>query len=296
MKIARYRHVRTETYGAVLGEDVVNLPELAKRFNENLPETVEGFVNSGETALNAAEDILKEVPSNYSKLVSTPLDKVTLLAPLTSPSKIICLGWNYTDHAKERGAEIPKDPVIFMKPRTAIIGPNEKIFKPGFVQNLDYEAELAVIIGKKAKNVSAKEAKNCIFGYTVFNDVSARDIQFGDGQWTRGKSFDTFAPIGPWITTSNQLKDTANLAVRAWVNKERRQNGTTKNMVFNVEQIVHHLSRVMTLEPCDIIATGTPAGVGMAMNPPTWLKNGDVVKVEVEGIGILENPVEEVTD
>jgi 2-keto-4-pentenoate hydratase/2-oxohepta-3-ene-1,7-dioic acid hydratase in catechol pathway len=284
--------MRNETYGAIMGEDIMNLPDLAKRFNENFPETVEGFVNSGEPAMAAAEDILKEVSSNRSEMVSTPIDEVTLLAPLTSPPKIICLGLNYTDHAKETGAEIPKDPVIFMKPRTAIIGPNEKIVKPSFVQFLDYEAELAIVIGKKAKNVSASEAKNYVFGYTVFNDVSARDIQFGDGQWTRGKSFDTFAPIGPWITTKNQLRDTGNLAVRTWVNGKLRQDGTTKNMVFNVEEIVHQLSRVMTLEPCDIIATGTPAGVGMAMKPPTWLKNGDVVKVEVEGIGFLENPVE----
>lgn len=294
MKIARYRHLRTETYGAVLDDEVViNLPELAKQFNENLPETVEGFVDSGETAIKAAEDIIKEVVSNRSKIVSLPLSKVSLLAPLASPPKIICLGWNYTDHVKERGAEIPKDPVIFMKPRTAIIGPNEKIIKPNFVQMLDYEAELAIILGKKAKNVPAEEARHYIFGYTVFNDISARDVQFGDGQWTRGKSFDTFAPIGPWITLRSQLKDASNLSVHTWVNDELRQNGTTKNMVFSVDEIVHQLSRVMTLEPCDIIATGTPAGVGMAMKPPKWLKNGDVVKIEIAEIGSIENTIME---
>jgi 2-keto-4-pentenoate hydratase/2-oxohepta-3-ene-1,7-dioic acid hydratase in catechol pathway len=150
------------------------------------------------------------------------------------------------------------------------------------------------VMGKTAKNVSAAEAKKHVFGYTVFNDVSARDFQFKDGQWTRGKSFDTFAPTGPCITTENQLKNTDNLAVRTWVNGDLRQNGTTRNMVFSVSQIVHQLSRVMTLEPCDLIATGTPAGVGHAMKPKTYLRHGDVVRIEIEGIGILENAIAEI--
>jgi len=179
-----------------------------------------------------------------------------------------------------------------MKPHTTIIGPNENIVKPSFVKQLDYEAELAIIIGKKAKNVSVSEAKSHIFGYTIMNDISARDIQFKDKQWTRGKSFDTFAPTGPCITTINQLEDTSDLSIRTWVNKELRQNSTTKNMVFNVYEIVHHLSLVMTLEPCDIIATGTPAGVGFAAKPqPKFLQAGDIVRIEVEKIGILENTV-----
>ena len=180
-----------------------------------------------------------------------------------------------------------------MKPHTAIAGPNQKIIKPRFVKELDYEGELCIVVGKTAKNISVTEAKQHIFGYTVFNDVSARDYQFKDGQWTRGKSFDTFAPTGPCITTQNQLKNIDDLTIRTWVNGELRQNGTTKSMVFNVSEILYHLSRVMTLEPCDIIATGTPSGVGFAMMPKQFLENGDVVKVEIEGIGTLENPVEE---
>jgi 2-keto-4-pentenoate hydratase/2-oxohepta-3-ene-1,7-dioic acid hydratase in catechol pathway len=180
-----------------------------------------------------------------------------------------------------------------MKPHTAIIGPGESIIKPSFVRQLDYEGELAVVIGKTAKNVPASDAENHIFGYMILNDVSAREIQFGDKQWTRGKSFDTFAPIGPCITTQDELKDTDNLTIHTWVNGELRQNGTTRNMVFNVSQIVHHLSRVMTLEPCDIIATGTPAGVGFAMKPPRYLKDGDVVRIEIGGIGVLENIIKE---
>ncbi len=177
-----------------------------------------------------------------------------------------------------------------MKPHTAITGTNQKIIKPQFVKELDYEGELAIVMGKTAKNIPAAEAKNHIFGYTVFNDVSARDFQFKDGQWTRGKSFDTFAPTGPCITTENQLENTDDVTIRTWVNGELRQNGTTRNMVFNVSQIVHHLSRVMTLEPCDIIATGTPAGVGHAMKPKKYLRHGDVVRIEIEGIGTLKTP------
>jgi 2-keto-4-pentenoate hydratase/2-oxohepta-3-ene-1,7-dioic acid hydratase in catechol pathway len=201
---------------------------------------------------------------------------------------------NYRDHAAEQNAPIPDEPIIFFKPRTAIIGPNEKIVKPSFVNQLDYEAELAVIMGRKAKNVKVSEAKAYIFGYTIMNDVSARDIQFKDKQWTRGKSFDTFAPTGPCITTTNQLGDMLNLSIRTWVNGELRQNSSTKNMVFTVEEIIHYLSRVMTLEPCDIIATGTPAGVGFAMKPePKFLRDGDVVRIEIEGVGVLENIVAE---
>jgi 2-keto-4-pentenoate hydratase/2-oxohepta-3-ene-1,7-dioic acid hydratase in catechol pathway len=181
-----------------------------------------------------------------------------------------------------------------MKPRTTIIGPHEDIVKPSFVKQLDYEAELAVVVGRKAKNISANEAKPYIFGYMILNDVSARDIQFKDRQWTRGKSFDTFAPTGPCITTENELEDTSNLSIRTWVNNQLRQNSTTKNMVFDVCETMHQLSRVMTLEPCDIIATGTPAGVGFAMKPqPRFLRLGDIVRIEIEKIGILENSVVE---
>jgi 2-keto-4-pentenoate hydratase/2-oxohepta-3-ene-1,7-dioic acid hydratase in catechol pathway len=293
MKIARYRHDNKETYGVLIDEAVMSLPALARRSREQLPETLEGFVASGESALQTAENLLKKARESPSEVASASLSEVSLLAPIAFPPKIICLGLNYLDHAAETDAAIPKEPIIFMKPHTAIIGPDEKIIKPSFVQQLDYEGELAIVMGKKCKNVPVSEAKNYVFGYTVFNDVSAREIQFGDKQWTRGKSFDTFTPTGPWITTEDQLKDACNLAVRTWVSGELRQNGTTKNMVFNVEEIVHHLSRVMTLEPCDIIATGTPAGVGMAMKPQKWLKHGDVVRIEIEGIGSLENTVEE---
>jgi 2-keto-4-pentenoate hydratase/2-oxohepta-3-ene-1,7-dioic acid hydratase in catechol pathway len=285
VKIVRYRYKSIETFGILDDDIVMGLPAFAKQLNEQLPETIEEFIAAGEKALLTAERLM----TAKSKQVKA-LSEVTILAPVLQPPKIICLGLNYRDHAKETAAILPKEPIIFMKPQTAIIGPNDKINK-SYVKELDYEGELAIIIGGKCKNIPASKAKEYVFGYTVFNDVSAREIQFGDKQWTRGKSFDTFAPIGPCITTEAQLKDTSNLRIRTWVNDELRQNGTTANMVFSVEEIVYQLSKVMTLEPCDIIATGTPAGVAMAMRQPKWLKNGDVVRIEIEGIGILENLV-----
>ncbi|MEM0096719.1 MAG: fumarylacetoacetate hydrolase family protein [Candidatus Bathyarchaeia archaeon] len=292
MKVVRYLYKGRESYGVLSGNTVICLPRLAKYLNKHIPKTLETSIRAG--SFEKAEKLLSSATQNIIDKASLPINNVKLLAPLANPPKIICLGLNYRDHAAEQNAQIPDEPVIFFKPRTAIIGPNENIIKPKFVKQLDYEAELAIVIGKKAKNVSVSEAENYIFGYTILNDVSARDIQFKDRQWTRGKSFDTFAPSGPCILTRKQMGDPSDLYIRTWVNGELRQNSTTKNMVFNVYEVIHHLSRVMTLEPCDIIATGTPAGVGFAMKPePRFLKGGDTVRIEIERIGVLENRVVE---
>ncbi|MCS7115468.1 MAG: fumarylacetoacetate hydrolase family protein [Nitrososphaerota archaeon] len=299
MKLVRYRYGKGEGYGILADNDrVICLPDLAKHLGIRLPKTLEGFIEKSEKTVKIAEELLRKAEKSIVDGVSLPLSETTLLAPIRRPPKVICLGLNYLDHIEERitehGALIPDEPIIFMKPRTTIIGPFDNIVKPSFVNKLDYEAELAIVIGKKAKNVGVSEVNFCIFGYTILNDVSARDIQFKDKQWTRGKSFDTFAPTGPCVVTQNQLLDTSNLYIRTWVNGELRQNSTTKNMVFNVYQIVHHLSRVMTLEPCDIIATGTPGGVGFAVKPePKFLQAGDVVRIEIEKIGFIENKVVE---
>jgi len=261
--------------------------------NKQLPELFEGFITLGIRDIEASERLLNDATKNYVKSASSPVNEVTILPPIPSPPKIICLGLNYRDHTAEQNATIPDEPIIFMKPHTTIIGPNEDIVKPSFVKMLDYEAELAIVMGRKAKNVPVSKVRKYIFGYTILNDVSARDFQFKDKQWTRGKSFDTFAPTGPCITTTNQLQNTSRLSIRTWVNNELRQNSTTKNMVFNPYEIIHHLSRIMTLEPCDIIATGTPAGVGFALKPQRFLHHGDIVKIEIEKIGILENAVVE---
>jgi 2-keto-4-pentenoate hydratase/2-oxohepta-3-ene-1,7-dioic acid hydratase in catechol pathway len=293
LKIARYLYRNEENYGVIHQQTILPLPALAKRFKKKLAQKIEDFIVHGENTLRIAENLLQNVKDYDIRSVSMRLNDVSLVAPIAFPPKIICLGRNYVDHSDEMKEPPALEPVIFIKPHTTIIGPNEKIIKPSFVKGLDYEGELAIIIGKKAKNVTIAQAESCIFGYTVFNDVSARDFQFRDVQWTRGKSFDTFAPIGPSITTRAQLPNTSNLSLKTWVNGELRQNATTRNMILNTSEIVHHLSRVMTLEPCDVIATGTPAGVGFAMKPPRYLIDGDVVRIEIEGIGVLENTVKE---
>lgn len=295
MRLARYLDEERENYGVLTSDKITCLPRVAKRLDMQLPELFREFIASGMGG-ETVEKQLSETTKEDVESVSRPINEVTLLSPIDFPPKIVCLGLNYRDHAAEQNAAIPDEPVIFIKPHTTIIGPNENIVKPSFVKKLDYEAELAIVIGRKAKNVSVSEVKSYVFGYTILNDVSARDLQFKDKQWTRGKSIDTFAPTGPSITTENQLQDTSDLFIRTWVNNEPRQNSTTKNMVFNVYEIIHHLSRIMTLEPCDIIATGTPAGVGLALKPqPKFLQHGDIIRIEIEKIGILENIVTEET-
>jgi 2-keto-4-pentenoate hydratase/2-oxohepta-3-ene-1,7-dioic acid hydratase in catechol pathway len=251
----------------------------------------------GQKGQRKVESLVREADAKVRAKALVSLDDAKILAPLSYPPKIVCLGLNYRDHIAEQNAAMPDDMIIFMKPRTAIIGPDDLIVKPPFVSKLDYEAELAVVIGKRGKDISLEEARQHILGYTCFNDVSARDIQFKDKQWTRGKSFDTFAPIGPCITTTDQIGDPCSLFIRTRVNGKLRQNSSTNKMVFNVYQIVHKLSRVMTLEPCDIIATGTPAGVGFAMKPePRFLQPRDIVEIEIENIGTLVNRVAEPYD
>ncbi len=293
MKLARYIYKSQESYGVLQGQSLFSLPALATVLHATLPATLEEFVALGRIAQVTVESLLAIADEDMLETVSVPLSQVQLLAPLKSPPKILCLGWNYVDHTVETKTQPPTEPVVFMKPHTAIANPNQNIVKRPFVTELDYEGELAVVIGKTAKDVSTTEAMNYVFGYTIFNDVSARDFQFKDKQWTRGKGFDTFAPIGPCIVTRDQIRDVDNLGIKTWVNGELRQDGNTRDMLFNIPQIIYHLSRVMTLEPCDIIATGTPSGVGMAMKPQKWLKHGDNVRIEVDGIGILENNVEE---
>ena len=205
---------------------------------------------------------------------------VKLLAPC-SPSKIILIGLNYRDHARELRMKIPHEPIIFLKPNTAVIGPGESIIYPRGVKRLDYEAELAVVIKKKAKAVPRSQALKCVLGFTCLNDVTARDLQKRDGQWTRAKSFDSFCPIGPWLETNLELKTTA---VRLYLNGKLRQNSSTANFIFPLDYIISFVSRVMKLLPGDVISTGTPLGVGA-------MKRGDLVEVDIEGLGRLENRV-----
>ena len=292
MKLVRYLHSNMESYGVLTNHEITCLLALPKALKNPPPLTLDELIAFGNKGIEIVEQLMKSSTQNEKRNATISLDDITLLAPILSPPKIVCLGLNYRDHAEEQGKETPDEPIIFMKPRTAIIGPEQPIIRPKMVEQLDYEAELAVVIGEKGKNIPVSEAKKYVFGYTGFNDLSARDIQFKDKQWTRGKSFDTFAPMGPCITTTDQIGDPDNLSVRTKVNGELRQNSSTKNMVFNVYEIVHRLSQVMTLEPGDVIATGTPAGVGVFMKPkPKFLVPGDLIEVEIERIGTLRNIV-----
>jgi len=293
LKVVRFIHSDNESYGVLINQcEVVDIPRLSTLRRMDVPSSIEGLVSLGLKGEKLLERLLADLTEAEVKEATLRKDDVVLKAPLTNPPKIICLGLNYRDHAEEAGMKIPDEPVIFMKPRTSIIDPNEPVVKPSFVNQLDYEVELAIVIGKRGRNISLSEAEDYIFGYTCLNDISARDIQFKDGQWTRGKSFDTFAPIGPCITTAKQIGDPNNLHIKTRVNGKVRQDSSTKNMVFNVYEVVHQLSRIMTLEPCDIIATGTPSGVAVFMKPkPKFLMLGDTVEIEIENIGTLRNPI-----
>jgi len=295
LKLVRFTRAGAESYGLLTSSsEVLDVIELSKAVKQQTPPNISELISAGTEGIDTLDNLLQNSTEAQRENATLGINAVRVLAPVASPPKIICLGLNYRDHAAEQKAQLPDEPIIFLKPHTTVIGPDEAIVKPPFVKQLDYEAELAVIIGKPGKNIPVDDANNHIFGYTCFNDVSARDIQFKDKQWTRGKSFDTFAPIGPCITTTDQMGDPTNLRIRTQVNGELRQDSTTRNMVFNVYEVVHELSRVMTLESCDIIATGTPAGVAFAMKPqPKFLSSGDVVEIEIENIGVLRNRVVE---
>ena len=220
-----------------------------------------------------------------------PLDDLHLGPPIPDPDKILCMGLNYRDHAEESGLDLPKTPMFFTKFRNSLIGPNDEIRLPGVSEMIDYEAELAVVIGRRARNVSSAEALDYVAGAMALNDVSARDLQVQVSQWTLGKAIDTFAPCGPALVLSDEISDLQALGIRARVNGETLQDANTSLMVFGVAEAIAFLTRVMTLEPGDIIATGTPAGVGQSRDPPVWLHDGDVVEIEIDGIGTLRNPV-----
>jgi 2,4-diketo-3-deoxy-L-fuconate hydrolase len=212
-------------------------------------------------------------------------------APVPRPGKIICVGLNYRDHAAESNMPIPERPVLFSKFSTCVIGPGEPVVIPATSTQVDYEAELAVVIGRRAKNVSAANAYEYVLGYTAFNDVSARDFQFADGQWQRGKSCDTFAPMGQTIVTTDEIPDPQRLSIKLVLNGQTMQDSNTDQLIFGVPRLIEFITESITLEPGDVIATGTPPGVGFARKPPVFLRPGDVMDVQIEKIGGLENPI-----
>lgn len=286
MKIARIKNSSlVETY-AIVSEDgkrLITRPEIQDQTGIPIPSSIKEFMFKGW---------LDEVKEHQSKLeYAHNVEERELLAPLPNPPKIICLAFNYYDHAKDAGLTPSDEPVIFMKPRTTLNSPYSNIVCPSFVKRLDYEAEIAAIIGKDTKKASIEQSVDSIFGYMILHDVSARDIQFKDKQFTRGKSIDTFAPCGPWITTKDEISDPQNLEIVTKVNGELRQKSSSVNMVIPIKKIISSLSSIMTIEEGDIISTGTPAGVAMSMKEPRYLKHGDIVEISIENLGTIRNKV-----
>ncbi len=220
-----------------------------------------------------------------------PLAEMRLLAPVPRPGKIICVGLNYRDHAKETGAAIPNEPILFSKFANSVVGPGADVVVPPEADELDYEAELAVVIGRRASRVATADALGHVAGYACANDVSARSLQFRSGQWLLGKAIDTFLPLGPWLVTADEVPDPQALGIRCLVNDELRQDSNTGEMVFGVAELIAYASRTITLEPGDLLVTGTPSGVGMATDPPRYLRDGDRIRVEIDGLGQLDNTV-----
>ncbi|MCS7145394.1 MAG: fumarylacetoacetate hydrolase family protein [Nitrososphaerota archaeon] len=289
MKLARFRLGELTTYGFVEGDYLVFREEVEEAAGFAFPPYFSDFVERfvGEADFRR---LVLEAAARAPRVLK--LSQVKLLAPTDNKPKVLCIGLNYRDHAEESKAAVPDEPIIFLKPHTALTGPYDPVEYPSIVTQLDYEAELAVVIGRRCRGVKPEEALEYVCGYAAFNDISARNIQFKDRQWTRGKSFDTFAPLGPWIVTRDEIPNPHNLRIASRVNGETRQDSNTRNMIFGVDYLVSFISMVMTLEPGDVIATGTPAGVGIFAKPePRLLKIGDVVEVEVEGVGVIRNTV-----
>lgn len=283
MKIARLIRDGKETYGLIKDDRVATKDDITYQTGIPIPLNIKDFLFEGWY-----DEVKDKISDTCFK---DQLEKFRLLAPIPDPPKIICLTFNYPAHAKEQNLVSPKEPVIFIKPRTTLCGTDSDIMCPNFIKQLDYEIELAVIIGKTCKNVDESRSKDYIFGYMVFNDVSARDIQMRDKQFTRGKSFDTFAPCGPWITSADEVTNPQDLQLVTRINGQNRQDSSTKNMFIKIPSIISELSNVMTLEKGDIIVTGTPDGVAMN-NPSTpFLKNGDKIEMEIEKLGRIQNTV-----
>ncbi|MCC6453500.1 MAG: fumarylacetoacetate hydrolase family protein [Caldilineaceae bacterium] len=290
MKLVTYKPAGAGAQlGALVDGKVINLAEAS---GGRLPNDMRSFIEQGESAVELAKQIAADGSSQ-----GVPVGDVKLLAPISNPSKLIAIGLNYMDHVRETGSKVPSIAVMFTKYTSSIIGPGDEIrWDPTLTQKVDFEAELAVVIGKRASKVKEEDAFDYILGYMNCHDVSARDLQSERGdQWIMGKSLDTFCPLGPYLVTKDEVADPNNLSIKCIVNGKALQDSNTREMIFKIPYLIAYLSRAITLLPGDVITTGTPDGVGFARKPPVLLKNGDVVTVEVEGLGQLTNTcVEEV--
>jgi len=281
MKLCTFRHENSARIGVVTDDGVVDLSIAAPE----LPREMVALLAAGPDALRRAASAASNATSRIAQ------DSVSLRAPILRPPKFLAIGLNYADHVAEAGIEAPKHPTVFNKQSTCVAGPNDPVWMPRISHVLDYEGELGFVIGRRCRHVPRDRAHEVIAGYLVVNDVTIRDWQLRVPTWTMGKSFDTHGPIGPWITTADEVGDPHALRLRTFVNGELRQDSNTKQLIFDCYALVAHLSDGFTLEPGDVIATGTPGGVGIAMKPPKLLVVGDRMRVEIEGLGALDNTV-----
>lgn len=307
MKLLSYNYQETQSLGALVDDKVVDLgvAHAALQMSGDLPlempvadfpVDILTFLQGGdvmwEAAITTLDWAISTAPERRKERFIRSLSEIHLCPPLRDPSKIIGVGLNYYDHCYEQDLEIPKSPTLFAKFPSAIIGPEESItWPPDTSDQVDYEVELAVVIKRQARNISADEWEDYIAGYMILNDVSARDVQFGDGQWVRGKSFDTFCPIGPYLVSPDEVGDPYNLDLKCWVNGELLQDSNTAQMIFTIPDLLTFISSACTLLPGDIITTGTPDGVGVFQEPPVFLEPGDIVELEIEHLGRLRSSV-----
>ncbi len=280
MKLASFNHKNCPHIGAVVENEIVTV-----KGTPDIPNNMIDFLNRGETAKQAMQRLIN------SQRNRIPLSKVTIQAPILRPNKFLGIALNYADHINETKFEKPQYPMFFTKQSSCVIGNGEAIHRPIVSDKLDYEGELAFVIGQRCRHVPVEKASQVIVGYTIVNDVSVRDWQIRSPTWTLGKSFDTHGPMGPWIVTADEIEDPHHLNLKTWINDELRQDSNTKHMIFSCFEMVEYLSKAMTLEPGDVISTGTPSGVGVKMKPRGYMKPGQTVKIEIEGIGTLSNPV-----
>jgi len=280
MKLITFTHDGETRVGAVDDDGVVD-----SKSADGMPLSMLEFLQGGSVAMQAMQSLIE---SSVSRI---PLDQVLLQAPVPKPSKYLAISLNYGKHIAETGRDKPEYPSFFNKQVSCVVGPGALIHRPKVSEKLDYEGELALVIGRRCRHIRKENAAQVIAGFMVANDVSVRDWQFRSPTFTLGKSFDTHGPTGPWIVTVDEINDPHNLHVQTWVNDDRRQSFNTSEMIFNCYEQIEYLSTVMTLEPGDIISTGTGSGVGVKMKPRGYMKAGDIVRIEIENIGVLSNPV-----
>jgi 2-keto-4-pentenoate hydratase/2-oxohepta-3-ene-1,7-dioic acid hydratase in catechol pathway len=281
MKLVTFTHGGASRIGAVVAEEVVDF----SAHGHDLPRHMLSFLEQGQSAMDKAREACASGRGRVA------LADVRLDAPVQRPPKILAVGLNYRDHIEETGRPMPEVPMIFNKQSTAVTGPGMPIYRPPDSVQLDYEGELGLVIGKRCRRVPKDKAATVIAGYTIVNDVSVRDWQMRSATTTMGKSWDTHCPMGPYIVTTDEVPDPHRLELQTWVNGELRQHSNTKHLIFDCFDIVVHLSTAFTLEPGDVVATGTPSGVILGMEPKIWLKPGDVVRIAIDQLGVLENPV-----